>query len=328
MTTKQTISIVIPAYNEIESLTATTQTLLDVLGKIKTTFNEVGTLNIIYVDDGSSDNTWSLINQLSTEYAEVQGIKLAHNAGHQHALLAGLTYAVKFSDAIITIDADLQDDPTKMVDMITDYLSGHDIVYGIRNDRHSDTWFKRTTANTFYRLINRIGVPLIPNHADYRLMSQRAVNALLAYPERNIFIRGIIPQIGYPSAAVYYKRTPRLAGTSKYPLKKMLAFAWDGVSSFSIAPLRLLFSIGLLVLFIGIVMTLYTLFIKATGMAVQGWSSLMISLWLIGGLQLAGLGILGEYIGKLTIEVKARPRFNIEADTNRNGDLHAENINQ
>ncbi len=217
---------------------------------------------------------------------------------------------------IVTIDADLQDDPDKISEMVDKYADGADIVYGVRNNRDTDSWFKRTTAQGYYKILKLLGVELVPNHADFRLMSKRAVETFLSYPERNMFIRGIIPKLGYKTDAVYYKRTPRMAGESKYPLKKMLAFAWDGITSLTIAPVRLILILGTAATLLAIAMMAYAVIMKMLGLTVHGWSSLMVSLWFIGGVQMISLGVIGEYIGKLMNEVKERPRYTIQAKLN------------
>ena len=216
------------------------------------------------------------------------------------------------ADLIVTIDADLQDNPEMIIKMVGKYDEGNDIVYGVRNNRQQDTWFKRTTAVGYYKFLNLLGVRVIPNHADFRLMSKRAVKTLLEYKERNLFLRGIVPMLGYQSAEVFYERTPRLAGESKYPLKKMLAFAWDGITSLTIAPVRAVLLLGILVSFVGILALIFTIVVKIMGKANEGWSSIIISIWILGGFQMISLGIIGEYIGKVTTEVKHRPRYTIE----------------
>lgn len=308
----QKLTIVIPAYNEQEVLTSSVEKLLNIENKIA----EASTMNqkadIIVVDDGSTDQTWDLIEKMHQQSSRVRGIKFSRNFGHQSALMAGMREAIKTADMVVTIDADLQDNPNKIPEMVTKYADGADIVYGVRNNRASDSWFKRTTAEGFYKTLGMLGVQLVPNHADFRLMSKRAVSTLLDYHERNLFIRGIIPKLGFKTAKVDYKRTPRLAGESKYPLKKMLALAWDGITSLTIAPVRLILIAGVLACLLAVGMSIYTLVVKFMGLTVHGWSSLMISLWFVGGLQMVSLGIIGEYIGKLTTEVKDRPRYTIQ----------------
>lgn len=306
------LTIVVPAFNEEEVLPTTIQ----ILSKIENQLIEKKLLdrasNILIVDDGSVDRTWQIIEQEHQIRKNIAGIRFSRNFGHQNALVAGMKAASKTAKLIVTIDADLQDDPHKIGDMIDKFFQGADIVLGVRNNRSADTWFKRSSANCFYKFLNLIGVKLVPNHADFRLMSQRAVQIFLQYRERNLFIRGIIPLLGFKTAKVFYKRSPRLAGKSKYPLKKMLAFAWDGITSFSVAPVRLILILGILASSLGIVMLSYSLITKFLGLTVHGWSSLIISIWILGGLQMISLGIIGEYIGKITLEVKQRPRYIIQ----------------
>lgn len=304
--------IVVPCYNEEAVLAETTQRLLGIAGRLEA--DRVST-HILYVDDGSRDGTWSLISRLSAAHPEVWGLKLAANAGHQHALWAGLEEAVPHADAIVSIDADLQDDPDVILQMVTHYREGADLVFGVRDDRTSDTWFKRATAQGFYRMMQAMGTDLIYNHADYRLMSRRAVKALLAFPERNLFLRGMVTQVGFRRAVVTYARQKRQAGESKYPLSKMLAFAWDGITSFSVRPLRLITLLGLLFMLVSVGIIAWALLTYSGGHAMRGWTSLLVSLWFVGGAILAALGIIGEYIGKIYSEVKRRPLFFVETTT-------------
>lgn len=308
----QKLTIVVPAYNEEAVLPSSIARLLAIEDDIAQHNLANQRADIIIVDDGSTDRTWQEIEALHRAHSRVRGIRFSRNFGHQFALIAGMQEAVKTADIIVTIDADLQDDPTKISEMIDRYGDGADIVYGVRNNRDSDSWFKRTTAESFYKLLGLIGVQLVPDHADFRLMSKRATLTFLQYPERNVFIRGLIPKLGYPTAAVYYQRTPRLAGESKYPLKKMLAFAWDGITSLTIAPVRLILVLGTLACLLAIAMVAYAVIMKLLGLTVHGWSSLMVSLWFIGGVQMISLGVIGEYIGKLMTEVKQRPRYTIQ----------------
>ncbi|WP_125979813.1 glycosyltransferase family 2 protein [Loigolactobacillus iwatensis] len=306
------LTIVVPAFNEEEVLPSTIKRLLQVENDLIKNLLFDQKSDILIVDDGSTDKTWDIIKTEHQNNARIAGIKFSRNFGHQNALIAGMQTAVKKAAVIVTIDADLQDDPTAIAEMAAKFANGTDIVYGVRNNRATDTWFKRNTALMFYKTLNLLGVKLIQNHADFRLMSKRAVQTLLQYKERNLFIRGIIPMLGFKSDKVYYKRTPRLAGESKYPLKKMIAFAWDGLTSFSIAPVRAILLLGLLASSLGVIALFYSVITKWLGLTVHGWSSLMISIWILGGLQMFSLGILGEYIGKLTTESKQRPRFTIE----------------
>lgn len=306
------LTIVIPAYNEEEVLPITLPILKEIeTDLIKRQLIDIQS-NILIVDDGSNDRTWEIIEAEHEQDNSVDGIKFSRNFGHQNALLAGLKAAVKMADLMVTIDADLQDDPHVIKDMIAKNQAGAEIVYGVRNDRSSDSWFKRNSAELFYKSLNLLGVKLIPDHADFRLMSARAVDTLLTYHERNFFIRGIIPLLGFKSDKVFYKRSPRMAGESKYPLKKMLGFAWNGLTSLSIAPIRLVLMLGALSSLLGMLALIYSFTSKWLGLTVHGWSSLMISIWILGGLQMISLGIIGEYVSKMMTEVKHRPRFTIE----------------
>lgn len=308
-----TLYIVVPCYNEQEVLPLSNEKLVELLsGMIKD--GEVSPESrLLYVNDGSRDGTWPMIEGLCESERLVCGVKLAGNSGHQNALMAGLSTAVEHADCLVTIDADLQDDIAAIPTMVQEYRdNGCDIVYGVRKARKTDTWFKRMTAQGFYKLMHGLGVHTVYNHADFRLMSQRATRQLLSYRERNLFLRGIVPLIGYKTAKVYYDRAERLAGESKYPLKKMLNFAVDGITSFSVKPVRMVLSLGVIFVLVALAMLIYVLVAKFSGNAVSGWSSLMVSIWLVGGCVLVGLGIVGEYVGKIYIEVKDRPRYNIE----------------
>ena len=312
MNRKTTLVIVLPCYNE-EAI------LVDTNNKLSALYDKMigeGLISedsmILYVDDGSKDKTWNIIASLNKEEKFVSGIKLAHNVGHQNALLAGLTEATRYGDAIISIDADLQDDIKVIPDMIKKYAEGNDIVYGVRNKRSTDTWFKRTTALGFYRLMHLLGVKTIYNHADFRLMSRRAVQHLCQFKEVNLFLRGLVPLIGYQTTNVYYDRAERLAGESKYPFTKMLNFAIDGITSFSVKPVRMVFGMGVLFLFISFAILIYVIYSALTHNIVPGWASIILSIWFVGACVLMGLGVVGEYIGKIYIEVKNRPRYNIE----------------
>lgn len=306
------LTIVIPAFNEEEVLPSTLEKLFQIEDQLNAAAKIAPDSAILVVDDGSKDQTWNIIEQLHAQNERVSGIKFSRNFGHQDALLAGMEAAMQTADLIVTIDADLQDNPEMIIKMVGKYDEGNDIVYGVRNNRQQDTWFKRTTAVGYYKFLNLLGVRVIPNHADFRLMSKRAVKTLLEYKERNLFLRGIVPMLGYQSAEVFYERTPRLAGESKYPLKKMLAFAWDGITSLTIAPVRAVLLLGILVSFVGILALIFTIVVKIMGKANEGWSSIIISIWILGGFQMISLGIIGEYIGKVTTEVKHRPRYTIE----------------
>lgn len=306
------LGIVVPCFNEQEMLDVTIRQLSAVLdGLIEK--NKISSNScVILVDDGSKDSTWDIISHNAKANESVCGIKLAGNVGHQNALMAGLSEAIKFCDVTISIDADLQDDVNVIEAMIDKFNSGIDIVYGVRDSRATDTFFKKNSALMFYKLMNSLGARTVYNHADYRLMSRRAVEKLLEFSERNLFIRGIVPLIGFKTDTVTYDRKARLAGESKYPLTKMLSFAVNGITSFSIRPIRLIFTVGLIMLVITIAIALYTLLAYFGGRAIQGWTSIMLSLWFIGSLVLISLGIIGEYIGKIYVEVKNRPRFFIE----------------
>lgn len=309
------LTIVVPCYNEQEVLPETVKELGEVLEKLTKDGNVSPKSKILFVNDGSKDKTWELISKYTKEYEYVTGIKFSRNYGHQNALLAGMSVAVEYSDMIITIDADLQDDINAIPEMVEKYNEGYDVVYGVRNSRETDTFFKRRTALAFYGLMGKLGVKLVPDSADYRLLSKRATESLLDFKERNLFLRGMVPLVGYDSAKVYYARKERFAGKSKYPLSKMLHFALDGITSFSIAPIHLILYLGVLTVIFSIIMMIYTLVEKINGHIVSGWASLMISIWFLGGVQLISISIIGEYVGKIFSEVKHRPRFVIEAET-------------
>jgi glycosyltransferase involved in cell wall biosynthesis len=309
---KPVLTIVVPCYNEEEVLPKTAKELTNVLENLlEDGLIAIGS-KIMFVDDGSRDRTWELIEQESEQNPFVTGVKLSRNFGHQKALLAGLETAKQDSDCVISVDADLQDDISVIREFVLKYQEGYDIVYGVRRSRDTDTWFKRATAQWFYRFMQKLGVQLVYNHADFRLMSKRALEELSRYPEVNIFLRGMVPLLGFRSTQVFYDRKERFAGESKYPLKKMLAFAFDGITSFSIAPIRWITFIGFIAFLLSSVAGIYALIVKLLGHAQSGWTSLMISLWFIGGLLLIGIGLIGEYIGKIYQEVKRRPRFTIE----------------
>ena len=309
---KDRLFIVVPCYNEQQVLSTTDERLRNLL-RIMVDENFVAPdSRILYVNDGSTDNTWSIIERLTTEHECVCGLKLAANVGHQCALLAGLEQAAKVADITVSIDADLQDDINVIPEMVAKWRNGADIVYGVRRRRDTDSWFKRNTALTFYRLMQHLGVRSVYNHADFRLMSRRAVEQLCRFRERNLFLRGMVPLVGYKSDTVTYDRSARMAGESKYPLGKMLNFAADGITSFSIKPVRLVLWLGVIFTFVALVILVYVLIAYFTGRTVSGWASLMLSIWFVGGFVLIGLGIVGEYIGKIYIEVKDRPRYNVE----------------
>lgn len=303
------LTVVVPCYNEEEVLQETTLRLSTIIREMVASEQISSLSSVLYVDDGSKDRTWEFITDLNSKYPEISGLKLARNVGHQNALLAGLMQAKETSDCVISIDSDLQDDVGVIPEFINKYKEGNDIVYGVRSDRSTDTLFKRKSATTFYKLLSRLGVNLVFNHADYRLMSKRALDGLERYKEANLFLRGIVPLIGYTSTEVYYERNKRFAGESKYPLRKMISFALDGVTSFSVTPIRYVTMLGFLFFLLSIITGIYVLVSKFEGNAVTGWASLMISIWFIGGVQLISLGLIGEYIGKIYKEVKDRPKY-------------------
>lgn len=306
------IAIVMPCYNEEQALPISSAEILSLLDKMSQENLISSDSYILCCNDGSKDNTWAVIQSLHSKDNRVKGISLAHNRGHQYALLAGLMTAKDNCDAAISIDADLQDDPNAIVEMVQKFREGKEIVYGVRSSRKTDTWFKRTTAHAFYSFQNVMGLETVYDHADYRLMSRRALELLSQYSEENLFLRGIIPQIGLDTDIVKYERNVRVAGESKYPLSKMLSFSIDGITSFSARPMRWIFMIGLILLVIDVFVAVYVLFAFVENNAVSGWTSLMLSVWFLGSLILMGLGIVGEYIGKIFIEVKNRPRYAIK----------------
>ena len=304
--------IVVPCYNEQDALPQSHERLMKIVDEMIANGGISQDSKLLYVDDGSRDDTWKIVDRFAKESSRVAGVRLACNSGHQNALVAGLAAAVERCDITVSIDADLQDDINVIPQMVERYKDGCDIVFGVRRERKTDSWFKRTTAAMFYKMMNRLGVDTIDNHADYRLMSRRAVLALLDYKERNLFIRGIVTQLGYKTDCVYYDRSARIAGESKYPLRKMMNFAIDGITSFSVKPVRLVFTVGVVFLVIALIMLIYVLTAYFMGRAVTGWPSLILSVWLVGAFILIGLGIIGEYVGKIYTEVKNRPRYNID----------------
>lgn len=308
------LTIVVPCYNEEEVLEETTSRLTAVLDDLIMEKLIADDSRILFIDDGSRDRTWPLIVMESTRNDYVTGLKLARNVGHQKALLAGLEKAKEKSDCVVSIDADLQDDVSVIREFLLKYHEGYEIVYGVRDSRQTDTFFKRTTATGFYRFMSSLGINLVYNHADYRLMSSRALKELSRYQEENLFLRGIVPMIGFKSTEVLYDRKERFAGETKYPLKKMLSFALDGLTSFSVVPIRFITSLGFSLFVLSIIAGAYALIQKMLGYTNAGWTSLIISIWLIGGLQLVGIGIIGEYIGKIFMEVKGRPKYAIDID--------------
>lgn len=306
-----TLSIIVPCYNEEAVLHETNARLTDVIKRMETEAL-ISHGRIMYVNDGSADRTWQIIEELAQADQHVGGLCLAHNVGHQQALWAGLEWAAAHSDAAISIDADLQDDVEAIPQMVELWLHGADVVYGVRRERKTDTWFKRTTAQGFYRLMRVMGSEVVYNHADFRLMSRRALQALMAYPERNLFLRGMVAQLGFNTASVYYDRVERFAGESKYPLTKMLGFALDGITSFSVRPLQYITYLGAVFMLISICAIVYGIVSYIEGRTIAGWTSQLVSIWFIGGAILLACGIIGEYVGKIYTEVKRRPRYFIQ----------------
>ncbi|WP_019155624.1 glycosyltransferase family 2 protein [Robertmurraya massiliosenegalensis] len=308
------LTIVVPCYNEEEVLSYTFEELKGLMNEMVEEGLVSNRSKLLFVDDGSVDQTWKLIYKESLQNEFVRGLKLSRNVGHQNALLAGLFKAKELSDCVVSIDADLQDESAAIKEFLKKYKEGYEIVYGVRKKRDADTFFKRTTAQIFYKLMRAMGVDLVYNHADFRLMSKRAIEKLEGFKEMNLFLRGIVPLIGFHSTNVYYERKERVAGKTKYPLKKMLSFAFDGITSFSVTPIRSVLLIGLISFLGSFVFALYFLFLKFFGDTELGWTSLITSIWLIGGLQLIAVGLIGEYIGKIYKEVKRRPKYIIDID--------------
>ena len=304
--------IVIPCYNEEEALPITAKRLTELTDDMIRREIIAPASRILLVDDGSKDRTWQVISSLHAADRRFEGVKLAHNAGHMNALWAGMTMAEPKCDCVITIDADLQDDVEAMYGFLEHYRNGADVVSGVRSSREKETFFKRTTAQGFYRLMNRLGVEMVYNHADYRLLSKRALQALLSFGEVNMFLRGMVPMLGFRTATVEYERGERVAGESKYPLKKMIAFAIEGITSLSNRPIRYVTVLGLLCGLLGVAMGVYVLVSLFRGHTVAGWASIMMSVWLLGGMQLVALGLIGEYVGKIYMETKRRPKFILE----------------
>ena len=304
-----TLYLVVPCYNEEAVLPETAKRLLDILADLQGQERITPESRILFVNDGSKDNTWALISTLHGNDERYAGLSLSRNRGHQNALLAGLMLAKDHADAAISLDADLQDDVTALYRFVEKYEEGCDVVYGVRSSRETDTGFKRNTARGFYRLMELLGVEIVYDHADYRLLSRRALEALSEYGERNLFLRGIAPQLGFKTCTVEYERQARFAGESKYPLKKMIAFAFEGITSFSVKPLRFALILGGAAFVVSIAILIYGLIRWALGLTVTGWTSLLFSIWALGGLQLLMLGIVGEYVGKTYLETKRRPRY-------------------
>jgi glycosyltransferase involved in cell wall biosynthesis len=319
------LSIVVPCYNEQEVLPETAKRLLVLIENLLAKEKIDATSHIIFVDDGSRDRTWVIIEELTAAHSAIRGIKLSRNRGHQTALLAGLFSAI--GDIIISVDADLQDDLAAIEKMVDAHKAGADVVYGVRKRRDSDTIFKRFSAEFYYRLLEFMGVEIVFNHADFRLLSRRVIEGLKQFGESNLFLRGIIPQLGFPSSVVYYDRAERFAGESKYPVRKMLAFAWEGITSFSAAPLRLITGLGILISLCSFALTVWTLWIRLfTNNAIPGWASTIVPIYLLGGVQLLCIGIIGQYLAKIYLETKRRPHFFIEK-TSQNS-LHPETTQQ
>lgn len=304
--------VVVPCYNEQDVIMETTKRLTDKLDRMISAHQIAVNSRILYVDDGSSDDTWGMICELYTQNAYVTGLKLSRNKGHQNALLAGLFEAAEHADMIVSMDADLQDDIDVVDSFVDEYYKGSQIVYGVRKSRKKDSVFKRTTAVAFYRLMKAMGVEIVYNHADYRLMSKRAVEELKEYKEVNLFLRGIIPLIGFRTSVVEYDRGERFAGKSKYPLRKMVYFAIDGITSTSVRPIRMITMFGLLSILFSIGYAIYVLVGHAAGGTVQGWTTSVLLTCFFGGAQIMCTGIVGEYVGKIYLETKARPRYIVE----------------
>lgn len=301
--------VVVPCYNEEEVLEETTKQLKVKMESLINKKEISAKSKVMYVNDGSKDKTWEIIKKINKKEKLFTGVTLSRNRGHQNALLGGLMTAKNYADIVISMDADLQDDINAMDEMIKKYKEGNEIVYGVRSARKKDTFFKRVTAEGFYKFMKFLGVDCVYNHADYRLTSKVVLDEFENFKEVNLFLRGMFPLVGYKSDVVYYERNERFAGESKYPLKKMLNFAWDGITSFSVKPLRFICIIGFIILFISIAIMLYSLIMKLIGQTIAGWTFLSISIWFIGGLQMISIGIIGEYVGKMYSETKARPRF-------------------
>ncbi|SHH74693.1 Glycosyltransferase involved in cell wall bisynthesis [Clostridium collagenovorans DSM 3089] len=313
----KTIYFVIPCYNEEEVLKETAKRLEEKMESLMENKKISENSRIVFIDDGSKDSTWSIIEELNKLDEKFSGIKLSRNRGHQNALLAGLMTVKEKCDAAISLDADLQDDINVVDKFIDRFIDGCEIVYGVRSDRKMDTIFKRTTAQGFYRVMKVLGVDIVYNHADYRLMSKRSLDELENFKEVNLFLRGIVPLIGFKSDIVLYERNERYAGESKYPLKKMLLFAFEGITSFSVKPIRIVLGVGIVMFLSSLVALIYSLVVWILGKTVHGWTTLVSSVWMLGGLQLLGMGIIGEYIGKIYMESKGRPKFIVEKFINK-----------
>lgn len=308
----KTIYLVLPCYNEEAVLHETSSRLKVKMNQLISENKISKDSRVTFVDDGSKDNTWSIIEELKESDELFAGVKLSRNRGHQNALLAGLMTVKDYCDAAISLDADLQDDINVIDKFIDRFIDGCDVVYGVRSDRKTDTVFKRTTAQGFYKVMKLLGVDIVYNHADYRLMSKRALDALEEFEEVNLFLRGIVPLIGYKSDVVLYERNERFAGESKYPLKKMLSFAFEGITSFSVKPIKLILDIGIIMFTTSLLFLIYFIALWCLGKTVEGWATIVVSIWMLGGVQLLCLGVIGEYIGKIYIETKKRPKFIID----------------
>ena len=309
---ENTLYIVIPCYNEQEVLSETAKQVFIKMSALMDSDKISRDSKVMFVDDGSKDKTWQIIEELC-DYKDIfTGVKLSRNKGHQNALMAGLTTASEKADMLISMDADMQDDINAIDEFIEKYQSGCDVVYGVRDNRETDSFFKRFTAESFYKIMKVLGVDVTFNHADYRLMSKLAVQKLMEFEEVNLFLRGMVPLIGYKSDKVFYKRGERLAGESKYPLKKMISFAIDGITSFSIKPLTMIANLGIIIFFISVLILIYSLIVNIIGNTQPGWTTLMASIWMIGGIQIFCMGVIGQYVGKIYFETKRRPGFFIE----------------
>ncbi|MFC4760734.1 glycosyltransferase family 2 protein [Fructobacillus durionis] len=315
--------VVVPAYNESQIIKKSVTKLSEVLKHLIDQQLVSKESKLLFVNDGSEDDTWDQLISFHKENSLVTAINFSRNFGHQNAIIGGLTEAYDYGDIFITIDADLQDDPWAIVEMVKSYYEGFDVVYGVRESRTTDTLFKRSTAGLFYTLMSKLGVKMVPEAADFRLTSKRVVKQLLSYSERNLFLRGIVPDIGFPSTNVYYSRKERELGETKYPLRKMIGLAWDGITSFSMAPMRFVLFLGIFSLTVSFIMLVYTLGQHIWGDTVRGWSSLMLSIWFIGGSQLIGLAIFGEYLGKVFNNTKQRPRFIVQDNLLKEGQDNA-----
>lgn len=312
-----TLYLAVPCYNEEEVLFDTAEKLI-IKYKNLIKENKISEKSrIVFIDDGSKDKTWKIITELHSQFSLISGLKLSRNRGHQNALLCGLMTLKDYADAVISIDADLQDDINAIDEMLADYENGSDVVYGVRKKRETDAFFKRFTAEAFYKILEKMGGQIIFNHADFRLMSKRALEGMAEFKEVNLFLRGLVPMIGYQSSIVEYERFERTAGESKYPLTKMLALAWEGITSLSIKPIRMVMWLGIIIFIASILFLIYSLIMFCAGHTISGWASTFISIWAIGGLQLFAIGVIGEYLGKVYLETKARPRFIVEKFINK-----------